>query len=136
MTMAAPLKATVLYDYASADATHLAFEAGATIDVLRDQAPWALGRLGGNTGWFPSSYAKQHASPLCPPPLLAGGPAGGGMGGDLGPLGPPRVGTGGALGDLAALGAFGGLSAPMQPMGAQQQRAQSTSAGLGVVVSR
>lgn len=56
----AALLATALYDYLSDDPSHLPFRAGAVIEVLDDQEPWALGRLGGKKGWYPSSYTKKH----------------------------------------------------------------------------
>lgn len=62
--------ATALHLYvpeAAQERSHLALAPGETVEVLRQgkeggprlSAPWALGRLRGRTGWFPSSYVRR-----------------------------------------------------------------------------
>lgn len=62
--------ATALYAYVPEQrrmASHLSLRAGDTVEVLRHDksgaerlsGPWALGKLRGQTGWFPSSYVRR-----------------------------------------------------------------------------
>jgi hypothetical protein len=64
------LLATCLHAYAptgKAAASHLPLRPGDTVEVLRHDAtgaprlsaPWALGKLRGLTGWFPSEYVRK-----------------------------------------------------------------------------
>jgi hypothetical protein len=66
--------ATCLHAYAPSGkraVTHLAISPGDTLEVLRhDQSrtprlstPWALGRMRGLTGWFPSAYVRRIPPP-------------------------------------------------------------------------
>ena len=58
---------TATYAFEGVEAKHMSFQAGATIEVIEKQEDWWHGRIGDQSGWFPSNRVADVVSNLSSP---------------------------------------------------------------------